>query len=371
MGTIVDFGAVVVTTADGAASMLANPSSVNILSSTGQVIAAAVSLSPAGTIAIAPGAAVVTGLKIVADVQGGNTISGGDILSIAGNIVGVIGAVGAVTVGGSVIVAAAGIGLGLAIAGAALNSTDSGAWPGLIEDARRALFPGYARDLVLIDAVDSWFLGGSRTRPPAPRDPLAIDLDGDGIETVGSATNPVLFDHNADGIRAGTGWVRPNDAWLVLERNGNGLIDSGRELFGVDTVLSGTPGVNAVYATTGFQALRTLDTGSGVAGSAGYADNVFNASDAAFTQVRLWRDLNQDGVSQAGELFTLAQQNIASISLNASTTTINLGNGNVVSGTSTVTRTNGSTTLAETVGVAFSAATARDAANCGWWRSVA
>ena len=55
---------------------------------------------------------------------------------------------------------------------------------------------------------------------------MAIDLDGDGIETVGSITNPVLFDHNADGIRAGTGWVRPDDAWLVLDRNANGLIVS-------------------------------------------------------------------------------------------------------------------------------------------------
>ncbi len=179
--------------------------------------------------------------------------------------------------------------------------------------------------------------------PPTPRDPLAIDLDGDGIETVGSVTNPVLFDHNADGIRTGTGWVKGDDAWLVLDRNGNGLIDSGRELFGVDTVLSGTPGIDAVYASTGFHALRTLDAN---------ADNVFNAQDAAFADVRLWRDLNQDGVSQAGELFTLTQQNIASISLNASTTNINLGNGNTVSGTAVVTRSNGTTTLAETVGVA-------------------
>ena len=74
--------------------------------------------------------------------------------------------------------------------------------------------------------------------------------------------------------------------------------------------------------------------------------------DADFTKVRLWRDLNQDGVSQAGELFTLTQQNIASISLNASTTNINLGNGNTVSGTAVVTRSNGTTTVAETVGVA-------------------
>lgn len=110
--------------------------------------------------------------------------------------------------------------------------------------------------------------------PPARRDPLAIDLDGDGIETVGIAATPILFDHNADGIRTGTGWVKADDAWLVLDRDGNGLIDSGRELFGIDTLLSGTPGVNAVYASTGFAALAALNSNG---------DGVFNSSDAAFT----------------------------------------------------------------------------------------
>jgi hypothetical protein len=63
---------------------------------------------------------------------------------------------------------------------------------------------------------------------PPLRDPLAIDLDSDGIETVSVAGTPVLFDHNADGIRTGTGWIAPDDAWLVLNRNGNGVVDSGR-----------------------------------------------------------------------------------------------------------------------------------------------
>jgi hypothetical protein len=180
------------------------------------------------------------------------------------------------------------------------------------------------------------------TRPPTARDPLAIDLDGDGIETVGITGTPVLFDHNADNIKTGTGWVRPDDAWLVLDRNNNGLIDSGRELFGVDTVLSGTPGLDAVYASTGFEALKTLDSNG---------DNLFNAADAAFTQVKIWQDANQDGISQSTELFTLAQKNIASIALNATSTTTNLGNGNTVSGTAVVTRTNGSTTLIDAVSV--------------------
>lgn len=183
-----------------------------------------------------------------------------------------------------------------------------------------------------------------RTAPAFRRDPLAIDLDGDGIETVGVTETPILFDHNADGIKTGTGWVRSDDGWLAMDLNNNGVIDTGRELFGVDTVLSGTPGLDAVYAETGFQALAALDTN---------ADGVFNGTDAGFTQVRVWQDSNQDGVSQSNELFTLAQKDIASFGLSPNSVVTDLGNGNVVSGTTIVTRGNGTTTLAQTVGVAL------------------
>jgi hypothetical protein len=48
----------------------------------------------------------------------------------------------------------------------------------------------------------------------ARRDPLVLDLDGDGIETVGiSATTHILFDYNNDGIKTGTGWIAGEDAF--------------------------------------------------------------------------------------------------------------------------------------------------------------
>ncbi|MDP3835691.1 MAG: hypothetical protein Q8Q82_17165, partial [Hydrogenophaga sp.] len=193
----------------------------------------------------------------------------------------------------------------------------------------------------IVFAMNQLFASATSTRPaPVYTDPLAIDLDGDGIETVGIGSDgqPVSFDHNADGVRTGTGWVTGDDAWLVLDRNGNGSIDSGRELFGVDALKS-----NGQLATSGLDALRDLD---------GNADSVFNASDAAFTQVRLWQDLNQDGISQSDELFRLSDKGIVSIGLTGSTGTTNLGNGNTVVSTAIVTRADGSTTTASDLNVA-------------------
>ena len=164
------------------------------------------------------------------------------------------------------------------------------------------------------------------------RDPLVLDLDGDGIETV-PASGAVLFDHDGDGVRSGTGWISSDDGILVLDRNGNGLIDSGRELFGADTVLS-----DGSTATSGFAALADIDAND---------DGVFDAQDSQYNNVRVWRDLNQDGVSQANELFTLNQLGVASIQLTPSTTAdLDLGNGNVVDNRGTYTRSDGSVGLA-------------------------
>lgn len=95
------------------------------------------------------------------------------------------------------------------------------------------------------------------------RDPLTLDLDGDGLETVGIDTaRPVHFDHNVDGVKTATGWVAPDDGFLVLDRNGNGLVDSGAELFGDSTVLA-----DGSNAADGFAALAEQDTNPSGAGS--------------------------------------------------------------------------------------------------------
>ena len=175
------------------------------------------------------------------------------------------------------------------------------------------------------------------------RDPLVLDLDGDGIETVGmNAAAPIFFDHDADGIRTGTGWVRPDDGFLILDRNGNGRVDDGRELFGDATPLngSGTLDPSAGVAADGFAALTREDTNS---------DGVVNASDARWGSLRIWRDTNQDGVSQTSELVTLAGLGITGIQTQSTTVNQALGNGNVIHKRGTFIRSNGTQGTAGTV----------------------
>jgi Ca2+-binding RTX toxin-like protein len=182
--------------------------------------------------------------------------------------------------------------------------------------------------------INTTFLS-SKTAAPLRVDPLILDLDNDGLETIGINTgNPILFDHNGNGVRTATGWVKGDDAFLVLDRNGNGSIDNGRELFGDSTPLS-AGGV----AADGFAALAQEDTNG---------DGKVDSLDARFASLRLWRDLNQDGVSQAGELFTLSSQGIIALNLAKTANSQILANGNQIADLGGYVRSDGSTgTLGE------------------------
>ena len=161
-----------------------------------------------------------------------------------------------------------------------------------------------------------------------PRDPIILDLDGDGLETIGLAGN-VYFDHDGDGVLTKTGWAGANDALLVWDRNGNGTIDTGAELFGDFTVLP-----NGTLAPNGFAALAALDANG---------DGVIDATDPAFAELKLWRDISQDGVSQGGELVSLADAGIVSLNLAHSLKNQRLANGNTLAREGTFTRADGST----------------------------
>ncbi|MFO1401338.1 MAG: YqiA/YcfP family alpha/beta fold hydrolase [Steroidobacteraceae bacterium] len=128
--------------------------------------------------------------------------------------------------------------------------------------------------------------------------PLILDLDGDGVETTSVAAG-THFDHDANGFAEATGWVGADDGLLVLDRNANGVIDNGRELFGNNTPLPG-----GGYAADGFAALAALDANG---------DGRINASDPAYAQLRVWRDTNGNAITEAGELRTLSAAGVSSI----------------------------------------------------------
>ena len=175
-----------------------------------------------------------------------------------------------------------------------------------------------------------WFndaFGLSKCWQP-PRDPLILDLDGNGLETVGLAAN-IHFDHDGDGVLTKTGWVGKDDALLVWDRNGNGSIDTGAELFG-----DFTPLPNGTLAPNGFAALAALDSNG---------DGILDASDPAFAELKLWRDADQNGVTGAGELISLADAGIVSLNLAHTLKNQTLANGNQLAREGSFTRADGST----------------------------
>ena len=161
-----------------------------------------------------------------------------------------------------------------------------------------------------------------------PRDPLILDLDGNGLETVGLAAN-IYFDHDGDGVLTKTGWSGQTDALLVWDRNANGRIDTGAELFG-----DFTPLPNGTLAPNGFAALAALD---------GNGDGIIDAADPAFAELKLWRDADQNGSTGAGELISLADAGILSLNLANTLKNQNLANGNQLAREGSFTRTDGTT----------------------------
>lgn len=130
------------------------------------------------------------------------------------------------------------------------------------------------------------------------KSPLILDLDGDGVETLALSAG-IQFDHDGNRFAELTGWAGADDGLLVWDRNGNGAIDDGSELFGNKTLLS-----DGTTAANGFAALADLDTN---------LDGIIDSNDASFDQLMVWRDSDSNGVVSAGELLTLADAGVASL----------------------------------------------------------
>lgn len=140
----------------------------------------------------------------------------------------------------------------------------------------------------------------TEVREPAPevraQEPLVFDLDGDGVELTDVTRNEgVNFDINGDGIKENVSWVQPDDGLLAIDKNNNGTIDNGKELFGDQN-----------GAVNGFEELSRYDDDN---------NGIINKQDSAFSNLYMWQDMNRNGISEQNELKGLDDYGITSISL--------------------------------------------------------
>ncbi|WP_426125314.1 DUF5801 repeats-in-toxin domain-containing protein, partial [Pararhizobium sp. PWRC1-1] len=153
-------------------------------------------------------------------------------------------------------------------------------------------------------------------------DPIILDLDNNGF-AFSSIENGVTFDIDADGKADKVAWTSA-DGILAYDLDGNGKIDNGSEIF--------TPSFAGGNHAGGVAALATLDSNG---------DGKIDADDDAFSKLSIWIDANNNGISDAGELSSLADNHVASLSLGA-TPVDGLEDGQSVLAEGTFTLDNGS-----------------------------
>lgn len=136
--------------------------------------------------------------------------------------------------------------------------------------------------------------------------PILVDVAGDGLSLTDVAGG-VAFDLMPGAPLEYVGWTHRggDDAWLVLDRNDNGIIDDGSELFGNYTKQPASSEPN------GFLALAEFDRRE----AGGNEDGQIAGDDAVFEALRLWSDINHDGVSQPAELAPLASRRVRAFRL--------------------------------------------------------
>ncbi|MBU0863132.1 MAG: VCBS domain-containing protein [Alphaproteobacteria bacterium] len=153
--------------------------------------------------------------------------------------------------------------------------------------------------------------------------PIAVDLDGDGVEFVSNAAG-VSFDYNGDGFAETTAWVGAEDGLLAIDKNGDGKVNNGAELVFGGAGLSDLQGLAAAYDSN--------------------VDGKLDAADTDFAKFGIWQDANSNGVTDAGEFRSLISEGIISIALTSDGRAYTAADGQVqVKGEALYTRADGGT----------------------------
>jgi hypothetical protein len=178
---------------------------------------------------------------------------------------------------------------------------------GLVADAG-GCYPGDITYWCMVTVIPCALVDGTWTYPPsAPSGtsgtsqcdtPLVLAFAGERVEFIQA---PGYFDLAGTHARVTTDWVSAQTPWLALDRNGNGRIDDGAELFGSMTSLA-----DGSRARDGFAALAALDDDG---------DGRITAHDSVFGELLVWRDINQDRVSSPDELTSAMTAGLVSIDL--------------------------------------------------------
>ena len=133
-----------------------------------------------------------------------------------------------------------------------------------------------------------------------PRDPLIIDFGASGIDLCALADG-VNFDLDNNGYAEKTAWIGIEDGFLAYDRNENGVIDNGGELFGDQVDIGG-----GRLSSSGFEALSILDDN---------ADALIDANDECYAHLLVWIDANHNGISEKEELNSLKYHDVKEIHL--------------------------------------------------------
>lgn len=158
-----------------------------------------------------------------------------------------------------------------------------------------------------INSGMQWSLGVCDC-PDCDETPIIISV-GDGALDLTSSEEGVRFDIFVDGVLNQTAWTRAgsDDAFLALDRDGDGIISSAAELFGSKTAQP----VADPAQRNGFEALRVFDDSL----NGGNEDGLLDESDRIFGRLRAWIDSDHDGFSDGAEIYPLAELGIVRISL--------------------------------------------------------